>query len=94
MEQKLIKILQCLDRSASGCQIGYVTHHTNVLNPLPLLETLEENGFVQRCACNGWSPTGHPKFEITQQGRQQLREIEMSRVSVPIRILAKAYAEH
>lgn len=94
MEKKLIKILQCLDRSASGCQLGYVTHHTNILDPLPFLETLEEHGFVQRCPCNGWSASGHPKFEITKQGRQQLREVEINSVSIPIRILAKAYAEH
>jgi len=94
MEKSLIKILQCLDRASSGCQLGYITHHTNIMDPLDYLNTLEENGFVQRCQCDGWSPTGHPKFEITPNGRQQLRNFEISGIHIPIRVLEKVLAEH
>jgi hypothetical protein len=94
MEKKLITVLQCLDRSKSGCQLGYVTLHTNIPEPLPLLEILEEDGLVQRCLGDGWSPAGHPMFEITTNGRQTLRKIELTSISIPTRILAKAYAEH
>jgi hypothetical protein len=94
MEKKLITVLQCLDRSKSGCQLGYVTLHTNIPEPLPLLEILEEEGLVKRCPCDGWSPSGHPMFEITPNGHSRLREIELDSVSIPIRILARAYAEH
>ncbi|MFW9830766.1 MAG: hypothetical protein ACFFD8_03230 [Candidatus Thorarchaeota archaeon] len=94
MEEKMIKVLQCLDRASSGCQLGYITHHTNITEPLPLLESLEEIEFVQRCPCDGWSTAGHPKFEITTKGRQQLRSFEVSNVHIPISILRKAFVSH
>jgi len=94
MEKKLITVLQCLDRSNSGCPLGYITLHTNIPDPLALLKLLEEDDLVQRCPCDGWSPAGHPMFEITQKGRQQLRDVELTSVSIPIPILAKAYAKH
>ncbi|MDO8122982.1 MAG: hypothetical protein Q6364_01185 [Candidatus Hermodarchaeota archaeon] len=94
MEIKLVRILQCLDRSSSGCPLGHITRHTNIPEPLSLLDILEENNLVQRCSCDGWSPTGHPQFEITSKGSQKLREIEASSIHIPIRILEKAYVGH
>ena len=94
MEKTLITILQCLDRASSGCQLGYITRHTNIMDPLDYLNTLEQNGFVQRCQSDGWSPAGYPRFEITLSGRQQLRKIEVSNIHIPIRVLEKALSEH
>jgi DNA-binding IclR family transcriptional regulator len=94
METKLIKILQCLDRASSGCPLGYITRHTNIPEPLSLLEVLEENDLVQRCSCDGWSPIGHPRFEISAKGSQKLRDIEASSIQIPIRVLEKAFVGH
>lgn len=94
MEKPLIRILQCLERASSGCQLDYITHHTNITEPLEYLNILEQNGFVRRCPCDGWSPTGYPKFEITRKGHQQLRKIEISGVQIPIHVLEKALTEH
>lgn len=94
MEIKLIRILQCLNRSSSDCPIGYITRHTNIPEPLSLLNLLEENGLVQRRPCDGWSATGYPLFEISSKGSQKLREIEASAIHIPIQVLEKAYVGH
>ena len=94
MERTLIKILQCLNRASSACQLQYITRHTNITDPLDYLKLLEENGFVQRIQSDEWSPTGYPKFEITQNGRHQLRSSEISSIHIPLRVLEKALTEH
>lgn len=91
MEQKMIKILQVLDRASGGaCPLGYISLHTNIVDPLKLLEALEEEGYCRKCPVSGWSPTGYPKFEITPKGRSALRELETEMLHTPLSLVAQA----
>jgi hypothetical protein len=89
MERKMIKILQVLDRASCYCPLGYISMHTNIVEPLKLLEALEEEGYVCRCKPDEWSPSGHPMFEITPKARQELRQIEADIIQIPLRVVAE-----
>jgi hypothetical protein len=87
MEESLVRILQILDRAGSGCPLGYITRHTNIIAPLPVLETLEKDGCVSRVKSNTWSPTGQPLFEMTEKGRTMLRQVEASALQVSLKLV-------
>jgi len=89
MEKKMIKILQVLDRASCCCPLGYISLHTNIVEPLKLLEALEEEGYVHRAEVDSWSPSNHPRFEITPKARQELRHVELETLSIPMNILAE-----
>jgi hypothetical protein len=91
MEEKMIKILQVLDRSGDACSLGYVTLHTSIIEPLELLESMEKEGYVQRCKRNSWSPSSGLRFQITPSARQKLRQLESEVLRVPLQIVADIY---
>jgi len=92
MEEKMIKILQLLDRAGCACPLGYVTLHTSIIEPLELLEIMEREGYVQRCESRSWSPSSGLKFKITSNARQKLRELEGEVLRVPLQVVADVYA--
>ena len=92
MKEKMIRILQTLDRASSPCPLGYVSLHTNIVDPFKIMEALEGEGYCSCCPDSDWSPSGSPMFEITAKGRQELREIEASVLQVPLSVLAQALA--
>ena len=92
MEESLFRILQVLDRAGSACPLGYITRHTNIIAPLPALETLEKESLVSRVKSNTWSPTGQPLFEITDKGRQTIHHAEASAVKVSLKLVEETLA--
>ena len=92
MEESLVRILQVLDRAGSACPLGYITRHTNIIAPLPALETLEKEGQVSRVKSNTWSPTGQPLFEITEKGRQTLHHTEAAALKVSLKLVEETLA--
>jgi len=89
MEGKMIRILQVLDRASCACPLGYISLHTNVVEPLEILDVLEGEGYVHRCAGGDWSPSGYPMFEITPKARQALRQIETNVLQIPLRVITQ-----
>lgn len=92
MEKTMIKILQVLDRASCSCPLGYISLHTNVIDPLEILEALEEEGYAQRCPVSDWSSSSYPMFEITTKARNELRELEANMLQIPLRIVAERIA--
>jgi hypothetical protein len=89
MEKKIIRILQVLDRANCCCPLGYITLHTNIVDPLKMLESLEREGYVRRAEYDEWSPSGHPQFEITQKARQELRRLQSIVFKTPLKVMAQ-----
>ena len=94
MERKMTKILQDLDRASCFCPLGYISLHTNIVEPLNILETLEEKGYVRRCECDDSksvqiSPSYYPMFEISPMGRQELRQMETNVLQIPLSVVAE-----
>lgn len=92
MEDKMIKILQLLDRAQCACPLPYITLHTSIIEPLGYLETLENEGYVQRCESKSWSPSSGLKFQITPNARQKLRELEGEVLRVPLQVVSDVFA--
>ncbi|MDH5791116.1 MAG: hypothetical protein OEZ44_02935 [Candidatus Bathyarchaeota archaeon] len=92
MEGKIIKILQTLERASSPCPLGYIALHTNIVEPLKIMEALEREGYCRRCPTGDWSPSMSPMFEITTKARQELREVETSVLHVPLSVVAQTLA--
>lgn len=93
METKMIRILQVLDRASCACPLGYISLHTNVVEPLKIMEILENEGYVNRCQVSDWSSSGHPMFEITLKARKELRELEKQILRIPLNVIARAERE-
>jgi len=93
MEKKMIKILQVLDRASCACPLGYISLHTNIVEPLKLMETLEREGYVCRCGWDNWSPSKYPMFEITPKAREELRQMETIALQVPLTVVAQTLAQ-
>lgn len=94
MEGKIIKILQTLDRASSPCPLGYISLHTNIVEPLKIMEALEREGYCRRCPTDDWSPSMFPIFEITPKARRELRELETSVLQVPLSVVAQTLARN
>jgi hypothetical protein len=92
MERKMIKILQVLDRASCACPLGYISIHTNVVEPLKIMEALENEGYVFRCPVSDWSSSGYPMFEITPKARHELRELEANVLQVSLSVVAEKLA--
>ena len=93
LEGKKIKILQVLERASCPCPPDYITLHTNIAEPLNLLNALEEEGYVHCLEDNHWSPSRPLQFEITLKARQELRQIESLWLRIPLNTVAKVAAE-
>ncbi|KON31101.1 hypothetical protein AC482_01980 [miscellaneous Crenarchaeota group-15 archaeon DG-45] len=93
METKMVKILQVLSRASCYCPLGYISLHTNIIEPLQILEALEEEGYVVRCKCNDWSPSNYPQFMITPKARQSLGQIEADVFKIPKNFVVERLAE-
>lgn len=94
VERKMVKILQVLDRASCFCPLGYISLHTNIIDPLNILKALEENGYVRRCECDDpkaaqISPSYHPIFEISPRGRQELRQLEAEMLQIRLSVVAE-----
>jgi len=93
MEKKMMKILQVLDRASCYCPLGYISQHTNIVEPLKIMEALEKEGYVRCCEWDGWSPSNYPQFEITPKARQELRQIETAVLQIPLRVVAQTLVQ-
>ena len=82
-KNKMIKILQVLARASCYCPLGYISQHTNVVEPLKLLESLEKEGYIVRCECTDWSPSNYPQFMATPKADQELRRLEAEMFNIP-----------
>lgn len=94
MEGKIVKIVQALDRASSPCPLGYIAIHTNIVDPLEIMEALEKEGYCRRYPTGDWSPSMSPMFEITPKARQELRELEANVLQVPLSLVAQALARN
>ncbi len=92
MEDKMIKILQLLDRAQCACPLPYITLHTGIIEPIEFLENLENEGYVQRCESRNWSPSSGLKFQITPNARRKLRELESEVLRVPLQVVSDVFA--
>jgi len=93
MENDMMKILKVLDRASCACPLGYVTRHTNIIQPLEAIKALEKEGYCCQSPVDGWSASGHPKFEITPMGRHKLRELEANVLQIPLRTVLQNLAQ-
>lgn len=93
MKEKIIKILQTLDRASSPCPLRYLSLHTNIIEPFKIMEAMEGEGYCRCYKGSDWSPSGSPMFEITPKGKKELRAIEASVLQVPLSILAQALTD-
>ncbi len=85
MENRKASILRTLNMGGGCCPLGYIVIHTNIVEPLPFLESLEEEGYVRRINGDGWSPTSSPKFEITEKAHKKLREMDSAGLTIPLK---------
>ncbi|MFX1351905.1 MAG: hypothetical protein ACFFA1_06780 [Promethearchaeota archaeon] len=93
MEIEMIKILKALDRASCACPLEYIALHTNIIQPLEIMKALEKEGYCCQSPVNGWSASGHPRFEITPLGRGKLRELEANVLQIPLRIVLQKLAQ-
>lgn len=93
MEKKMIKILQVLDRASSYCPLGYISLHTNIIEPLKIMDILEKEGYVHRRKWDGWSPSNYPQFEITPKARQEIRKLEADVLQIPLGVIAQTLVQ-
>lgn len=91
MEDKMIRILQLLDRAQCACPLPYITLHTSIIEPLGYLENLETEGYVERCESKNWSPSSGLKFQITRNARRKLRELEGEVLRVPFQVVSDVF---
>ncbi len=92
MEKVAFEILHVLDRIYSYSPLGYISLHSNVAEPLPILEELEGMGYVSRCKDCDWSPARYPLFVITPEGRSALRKLQAMEIQVPRKLVAQRMA--
>ena len=92
MEKRMASILRALSMGSGCCPLGYIVIHTNIVEPLPFLESLEKEDYVRRIDNDGWSPTSSPKFEITEKARQKLREMDSAGLTIPLKAVETAMA--
>lgn len=83
MERKMIKILEVLARAGCFCPLGYISLHTNIVEPLKILNILKEKNYVVCCTGDGWSPSNYPQFMITAKAIQELRRLEFEMIKMP-----------
>ena len=94
MEKRKASILRTLNMGGGGCTLGYIVIHTNIVEPLPFLKSLEKEGYVSRIGNNGWSPTSSPKFEITEKAHKKLREMDSAGLTIPLKRVEIAVRGH
>ncbi|RDE17798.1 MAG: hypothetical protein C4K49_00960 [Candidatus Thorarchaeota archaeon] len=94
MEKKMIVVLQALDMAKGSCPLGFISLHTNIAEPLPILEALEKAGLARRVESREWSLAGGPRFEITDKARKQLREMESASPKVSLSVVEEALTHH
>jgi len=82
-ERKMIKILEVLAKAGCFCPLGYISLHTNIVEPQKILNVLKEKGYVVCCTWNGWSPSNYPQFMITPNAIQELRRLEAEMIKIP-----------
>ena len=92
MEKKMVSILRALNMGSGSCPLSYIVIHTNIVEPLPLLESLEKEGYVRCISNNGWSSTSLPKFEITEKACQKLGEMDSARLTIFLKTVKTAMA--
>ena len=92
MEKRMASILRALNMGSGCCPLGYIVIHTNIVEPLPFLESLEKEGYVRRINDDGWSPASSPKFEITEKARKKLREMDSAGLTIPLKAIETAVA--
>jgi hypothetical protein len=92
MEKKIVNILQLLDRASCCCPLGYISLHTNIAEPLRIIEALKAEGYVRRSKNCDWSLSSSPMFEITPKARQELRQLESQVLQIPLQLVAQKIA--
>ncbi len=94
MEKKMTVVLQALDMAKGSCPLGFISLHTNIAEPLPILEALEKAGLARRVESREWSLAAGPRFEITEKARKQLREMESASPKVSLSVVEEALTHH
>ena len=92
MEKRKASILRALNMGGGCCPLGYIVIHTNIVEPLPFLESLEEEGYVRRINGDGWSPTSSPGFGVAGGAHKKLREMDSAGLTIPLSAVETAMA--
>jgi hypothetical protein len=71
-DQESKKVLIALALTNTPVPLGYITYHTGINEPLPLVERLEDEGLVHRCPSSRWSCSQGPRFEVHLAIRKEL----------------------
>jgi hypothetical protein len=79
MENRKASILRTLNMGGGCCPLGYIVIHTNIVEPLPFLESLEEEGYVRRSSEKPLMTTKH----VWLCGRLHLEEFWKQKVGAP-----------
>jgi hypothetical protein len=87
MDKKMISILQALDVAKAPTTVAFVSVHTHIVDPLPLIESLEKDGYVHRIAPQGAASGAPTKFEMTPKAVKELSDIESSVLKVPLKVV-------
>ncbi|MGQ9719039.1 MAG: hypothetical protein ACUVWK_04275 [Nitrososphaerales archaeon] len=70
--EKIRKILLVLDRAKSPVTLDYIFLHTDIKEPLGILERMREEGLVCRTHPSKWSCSMDPMYEIKPMTRKEL----------------------
>ena len=87
MKEKLLRILQFLNLSDIGFTLNEITIHTNIANPILLLEVLKSMGYVRIIDYYNQCNQAEQKYKITSSGRKLLLSHESCELIVPLSIL-------
>ena len=84
-------ILRLLSINPSGCTSEYIVLHTNIPEPMPILEILCAKGFVRNIMPEHGSLIPGPRFRITPKGLNKLEEANMQTVHIPLALLISTF---
>ena len=87
MEKRKASILRALSMGGGYCPLGYIVIHTNIVDPLPFLGSLEKEGYVRRIDDDSWSPVNSPRFEITEKAHKKLKEMDSAGLTIPLKVV-------
>lgn len=79
-EEKKARIVLALHQAKGPAPLGYICQESEIEDPRPLLEQLEEDGLVQQSSPNNWSPANEPKYELTTRTKEILQQLIVTRL--------------
>ena len=87
----MIAILRLLSLTCHGCTPEHIALHTNIPEPMSIIEKLCSKGYVQNIIPEHGSLVPGPRFRITSKGLKRLEEGNMQTVRIPLALLLSTF---